>query len=365
MSRAAKPPKYVKRYANRHKNEVTYFRRPGQPRLRLRGAYLSPEWWRQYAAAMAGEPLPQVEASAPTKAGTIAACIASLKGDAWFTTRLSPKSRKTYGAQLDLLEERWGKQPIAAVKPHLCAGLLGEKARQWGAHNSLLSAMNKLFKHAAKTGLIQPAANPMVGLEKIPQPLGGCACGRGCTGHHIWTAGEIAQFRAHHAIGGAARFALELLDATGGRGQSDVSRLGWDDVEDTGGMIVFRPQKTSRSTNAEAICDPKDYPFLAQCLALAPRNRIPRRFLLTEYGKKMSGVYFGELFRGWVKDASLPAYCTPHGIRHAVGIRVANMPNASQYGVAAVLAITPQTAEVYTRGRSTRELSLRAQRGGR
>ena len=68
---------YVKSYINRHGKVDTYFRRRGQPLVRLTGLLGSPEFMTAYNEAL-GSPVAQVSVepgAARTKPGTIAALI--------------------------------------------------------------------------------------------------------------------------------------------------------------------------------------------------------------------------------------------------------------------------------------------------
>ncbi len=65
MPRARYP--YTHHEKNRHGTRVWYFRRNKEPRVRLRGAWGSPEWLADYEAALTGQPPPlPVSASAGT-----------------------------------------------------------------------------------------------------------------------------------------------------------------------------------------------------------------------------------------------------------------------------------------------------------
>jgi hypothetical protein len=51
-------PPYLHRETNRHGRVCWYFRRDKGPRIRISAAFGTPEFNREYAAALAGEPLP-------------------------------------------------------------------------------------------------------------------------------------------------------------------------------------------------------------------------------------------------------------------------------------------------------------------
>ena len=128
-------------------------------------------------------------------------------------------------------------------------------------------------------------------------------------GFHTWTEDEIAQFEAHHPIGGKPRLALALLLYTAQR-RSDVIRMGRQHIKD--GVLTVKQQKTGA-----ALAIPV-HPHLQAVLDAEHLT-----FLVTATGKPYGPNHFSETFREWCDAASLPKHCTAHGLRKAACRRIA------------------------------------------
>ena len=70
-------------------------------------------------------------------------------------------------------------------------------------------------------------------------------------------------------------------------------------------------------------------------------------FLMTEHGAPFSAARFGNWFRR-VCDAAGLSGCSAHGLRHAVGRRLAEA-GCSQHEIAAVLGLSLKMVERYTK----------------
>jgi integrase len=125
-------------------------------------------------------------------------------------------------------------------------------------------------------------------------------------GHMTWGHAEIATYRARHPLGTTARTAIELLLNVAAR-RGDAHTLGVQHIKD--GKIVWRPQKTARSTGKSLSI--RILPELQAALDAMPArdSRVPPlAFMLNEYGNKFAtaGV-FGNKFALWCEQAGLAA----------------------------------------------------------
>src|SRR6516225_11708608 len=99
---------YVKSYINRHGKVDTYFRRRGQPLVRLPGLPGCPEFMAAYNEAL-GSPVAQVSVepgAARTKPGTIAALITRLIASGAFQIARG-STQAQYMRILNMLRDQW------------------------------------------------------------------------------------------------------------------------------------------------------------------------------------------------------------------------------------------------------------------
>jgi hypothetical protein len=128
-------------------------------------------------------------------------------------------------------------------------------------------------------------------------------------GHHTWSDEEVAQYRERHASGTKARLALELLLQTG-HAKSDVVLMGRQHVK--GGKLSMSRKKTGVAF---------DIPLLPDLVAEIERHpKTNLAFLVTEQGNPFTAAGFGNKFRAWCDEASLPN-CAAHGLRKASAVR--------------------------------------------
>lgn len=138
-------------------------------------------------------------------------------------------------------------------------------------------------------------------------------------GFHSWTEGEIATFRAHHAVGTKARLALEIILWTAQR-RGDAAKFGPEHLRD--GRVHFVAGK-----NGASIWLPAAPQLLAAIGAMPVVGT--KTFLVTDYGKPFSVAGFGNKFREWCDEAGLP-HCSAHGVRKALARRAAEQGASNQ-----------------------------------
>jgi integrase len=290
-------PRYVHGFLDRHGTPRFYFRRAGFETKRLRGLPYSPEFMRDYEAAMAGQPLPiGLDRARP---GTMLALAISYFASPAFRT-LRPSTQCAYRGRIDQLCRDHGGKRAADLRREHVVRLLAARADQPGAANALRTALRVMMKHAVEIGL--RADDPTRDVRAVRLKTGG---------FHSWTDAEIAQFERHHPIGSRARLAVALLLYTGQR-RGDVLRMGAQHVRD--GALYIRQEKTGAELAIPL------HPDLAAIIAATPSGHLT--FLTTQYDRPFEASAFSHWFRNRCDEAALP-HCSAHGLRKAAARRLA------------------------------------------
>jgi integrase len=298
--------KYVVEDVDRHGNVRIYFRRPGFPKIRLRGLPGSNEFQEAYASALAKTQAEQ----APCK--TMLAERGSLE---WLCLNyyrsadfrhLDSRTQQVRRLILDGLCKRGaGPLPYNKLTPLSILKWRDAKADRPEAANALIKALRQLYafaieyRHATK--------NP----AKDVKYLKGSA-----DGFHSWSEEEIAGFEACHPVGSKARLALALLLYIGQR-RSDIVLFGPQHMR--GEWLHFTQQK-NRSRKPVTLTLPI-HPELQRIIEATPSGALA--FLVTEFGRPFTANGFGNRFRKWCDEASLPPECSAHGLRKAAASRLA------------------------------------------
>jgi len=319
MPRKRKP--YVQRETSRHGKTVWYFRRGDGPRTRLRGEYESPEWLRDYEAALSGAT--REPAAAPQK-GTMRWLVSQYVDSGRFL-RLSPETQEMRRRVLLNVCKTGGDLPFAAItRQDVMEGKVRREATPFAAVN-YVKIMSQLFAFAVDAGYVPE--NPAKGIERSAPPS---------DGHHVWTIEEVDQYREFHKIGTRARLAMDVLLFTGFR-RADAVRFGKQHVRD--GVIRYRTTK-----NGVEVVIPLLEP-LAQSIAATKTGDLA--FLATEHGRPWVKESFGTWFAEQCIAAGVPGRA--HGLRKAGATFAANN-GANEYQLAAMYGWkNPRQAEVYTR----------------
>ena len=111
----------------------------------------------------------------------------------------------------------------------------------------------------------------------------------------------------------ALALAMDLLLLTAQR-RSDIIRMGWQHVR--GVFLTITQQKTGTEVSIPVIGR------FADVLASAKRENLT--FLMTAYGAPFTEAGFTNWFRDMVKEAGLPLGLSPHGLRKAACVRLAD-----------------------------------------
>ena len=181
------------------------------------------------------------------------------------------------------------------------------------AARKLRKELVRLFDFAVKLRMI--VTNPVAQADRIKT-----APEEPTKGFHTWTEEQIAQYRAHHALGRNARPTMELMLWTGQR-RVDAIRMGRQHIRDGRSHVV-------QSKNGKELWIPVA-PRLLEAIVAMHASSSHLCFLVIEYGKPFSNPGFGNKMREWCDATGLPQ-CTDHGLRKAIMRRMAELGLAQQ-----------------------------------
>src|SRR5215469_12498078 len=294
-----KLPKYVQAWVDDEGRPHAYLRRPGFPRVPLKGLPWSPSFMAEYEKAMSGART--AIGAGRVKPGSVAAVVAEyLDSQTFFTSKSAGTQRMRRGI-LERFRAAYVDRPFALLPPEWIEALLDAKpphaARSW------LATLRSLCQCGVKRRYLR--SDPTANIKQ--RAIKG-------DGFHTWTEEEIAQFEAHHPIGTKPRLALALLLYNGQR-RSDVVRMGRQHIKD--GVLTVKQQKTGVELPIPV------HPHLQAVLDATPSQHLT--FLITATGKPYGGNAFTEQFRNWCDAAGLPHRCKPHGLRKAACRRLAEV----------------------------------------
>lgn len=300
-------PKFCSEDTDRHGKVRVYFRRPGQPKVRLYGIAWTPGFMEQYERALNGTPASA--ASRKTKHGTWRWLCQQYFTSAEFCQQLESstqtKRRQILESTFDEpirpgASETFGDMPLGRFSKKAIFVLRDRKAKFPAAANARVKTVRLVLAYGVQR---HEELVPSNSAREVP--LFKTATG----GHHTWSRDEVNRFMQHYPAGSKPRRAMALLLYTGARG-SDVRLFGRQMIRD--GLLHFQPKKTRKSSGATV-----DIPIisaLAAELSLGPQDHLT--YLVTEYGRPFSVKGFGNWFNGKCKAAGL-AHCTAHGLRKA------------------------------------------------
>jgi integrase len=315
--------KHVMADTDRHGNVRHYFRKNGR-KIRLHGAIGSQEFMAAYAAAEQGSRIPQLRTTACSPDSFKALCEAFFRAATF--KQLTPRSQRYRRLLLDGFCREHGDKPYRLMERHHVLAFRDEIAHKPGAATNLVKALRHVFSFAVSYNLAK--ANPAQSVAYLRKKNGG---------FHSWSIDEVRQFEAAHGVGSKARLAMALLFYTGQR-RSDVVAFGRQMLR--GGKIHYTQQKTGRRM-ATRIIRP-----LADIIAATPSGGLA--FLETSHGQPYTSNGFGNAFRAWCNEAGLP-HCSAHGLRKALGARLAEIGATTSEIQAALGHETLSEADRYTR----------------
>jgi integrase len=237
-----------------------------------------------------------------------------------FAAKGTAETRKGRRGILESFREGYGNDRVTDFSfEHIEALLLAKTEKKKAdsgrtvggqvAARKLRKELRRLFAYAKKLKWIQ--TNPVEEAEKIGKAK--------LSGYYPWTEDDIAQYQARHKFGTKARLALEILLWTGQR-RGDGRMFGPKHVID--GKINYQAAKTGSDLWLPVASD------LRRAIDAMPSVGI-QTYIVTDYGKPFTNVGFGNKMREWCDQAGLPL-CTAHGLRKAIGRRMAQMRSTDE-----------------------------------
>jgi integrase/recombinase XerD len=307
-----------------------YYRRPGQKKIRLRGAKGSREFMAAYHAAVEGQGAVPIKPGSAVKGSFRALCQAYYADKAVFG-RLDESTKAWQRRALDGIAREHGDKPVAKLERKHIRAFRDAKAATPAAANTLLKALRALFSWAEERDLMD--SNPALKIKPVPYLS---------KGFHSWTLEEVEQFEATHAVGTKARLAMTLLLYTACR-REDAVRLGPGNI--VKGRIRYTQAKNEHRAPVEM-----DIPIHEDLASVLAKTTLTGRdtFLVTDYGRPFTAPGFGNKFRDWCDQAGLP-HCSAHGLRKATAARLAER-GASPHEIMSITGHkTLQEVERYTK----------------
>jgi integrase len=332
-----KNPPYIHCYVDQHGAAKFYFRRAGQPKMRLPGLPWSPEFMAAYERAISGQwTKPEVGASR-TVPGTVNAALVSYYQSSAFRDGLATSSQQMRRAILERFREEHGDKRIGLIHKKALQAILNKKSP--AAASNWRKALRGFIDHAMSLDML--TFDPLAGIKLVSVKS---------DGHHPWEMEECAKFEAHHAIGTRGRLAYELLLQVG-QSRCDVVRMGHQHVRK--GILSLRRQKTKVAFDVPVM------PALQEAIDAMPvRDHLT--FLVTAHGKPFSAAGFGNWFRAVCDEAGLPKRCTSHGLRKAAATRLADRGATTTQLMAWFGWKTASEAERYTRNADRKHAAANA-----
>jgi integrase/recombinase XerD len=187
--------RYVIEDVDRHGNVRLYFRRRGQPKIRLTGLPGTEEFMSAYKAAMANN------GEAPRQTRSVARGSFRYVCQAYFASpsfkALDPKTRKWRRSVLESICAKHADKPVALMQPKHVRALRDERIDAPGAANIRLKALRALFRWAVEAD--EAPHDPTRDVRKVHYRT---------TGFHSWNIEEVEAYEKKHPVGTKARLAM-------------------------------------------------------------------------------------------------------------------------------------------------------------
>jgi integrase/recombinase XerD len=294
--------RYVIEDVDRHGNVRLYYRRRGEPKVRLPGLPGTDEFMAAYQEAL-NRTSPLKTFQRRLNVGTFGYVTRQYFISQTFKA-LDKSTRNWRRRALDEIVVEHGDKPVAKMQAKHVRQLRDQKADRPGASRNRLKALRALFRWAMEND--QAPHDPTRDIKPIRHAT---------EGHHTWTLEDITAYEDRHSLGSKARLAMVLLLYTACR-REDVVRFGPQHVRNN--RLQYRQAKNEHRNPIDL--DIPVHPDLARVIEATPTRHLT--FLVTEYGKPFSVAGFGAKFREWCNQAGLP-HCSAHGLRKATAARLA------------------------------------------
>jgi integrase len=348
------PRKFAKKYVIEDRTDGVlrfYFRKRGQPKVRLPGVPGSDEFNKAYYDALNGVIEPAPTGPSLAKRGTFRWVCEQYFGSAEYK-RLDAKTRRV---RRSILESCWleptkpegskliGDMPNPAFTAKVVRVLRDRKAELPEAANGRVKAIRQVYGWAVLDNVELATVNPARDVPYFRSDG---------EGFHSWTPDEVEQYEKRHPIGTKARLAMALLYYLAQR-KSDVVLFGKQHRRD--GWLRFTQFK---GRNRKPITLEMPIPQeLAQIIDATECGELT--FLVNELGRPFTANGFGNKFREWCDQADLPQ-CTSHGLRKARAARMADRGATGHQIMAITGHQTLKEVDRYTRAANQKRLAKSA-----
>jgi integrase len=329
---------------DRHGNVRIYFRRKGQPKIRLSEMPGTDAFDAEYQRAFSGElKLLSPNKHTPAMPGTMRWLCEQYYAAAAFQS-LAPGTRKVRRGILDSICQRSGHFRFATMEVRHVAKLRDEKAAFPEAANNRVKALRQLFAWASSPEYGYATKNPARDVARLRS--------NNPEGLRAWSEQDVARYEARHPIGTKARLAFDLLLYTGVR-RSDVVRLG-PQMERDGKLVFSEAKGSSRIVKAHEL---PILPPLRQSIDATQIGHLV--YLVTAFGQPHSVKAFGNWFKKRCCEAGLEDL-SAHGLRKLGAQRCAEA-GASEHQLMALFGWNnPQQAALYTKKANRAKLEAAA-----
>lgn len=321
--------KYLSRDYDRHGNLRIYVRAPGQKKIRIRAKEGTPDFYTEYAAALAGSADEKGFLRPCTKAGSIGGLIFHYRQSGTFKA-LDDSTRGVRVRILDRLAQKAGE--IDAER------LEARHVKKWRdapegpeAGNSIVKVLRQVLAVAVEDGLL--SRNVAMDVKYRKSKPGGFT---------PWAIEDVQAFVKRHPPGTMAHKALCLFLFTGQR-LSDIRRMG--PQHECEGKLVFTQHKGRNHSPKKlkiTIISP-----LRAALDATPSNHLA--YITSTRGLPFgSDKSFGNRFSKWCREAGIEGK-SAHGIRKGLGDILASIGLTAHQIMAILGHSSLKEAERYTR----------------
>ena len=334
--------KYLVQDSDRHGNVRWYVRVPGRKKVRLRAEPGTTAFNSAYGSALSGQSVAVNTRTAavlrPIEEDSIQQLVnAYYSSFEW--TALSPATQKQRRSILNRICLEHGDRDAKTLSTKVVREGRNARRDTPGAANNMLKTLKALYVWGIEHEFVDH--NPVIGIKRLPMNP---------AGFHTWTPEECLTFEKAHPMGTNARTAYALA-LYGGLRRSDVVSVGRQHVTKDG-YLKFSQFKTNKQISI--LIAP---PLRMTLDAIDPEQL---HFVLTEYGKPFSRPGIGNAMKKWTQTAGLPSRCSLHGLRKALGARLAEA-GLTENQIAAVLGHSGTGAvKTYTRGANQKKLAAEA-----
>lgn len=345
------PRKFAKKYIIEDTTDGVlrfYFRKRGQPKVRLPGVPGSDEFNEAYYKALNGEI--EQKPSGPKMAikGTFRwVCQQYFQSGEY--KQLDPRTQLV---RKQIIEHMWAEpikqgskkiyedMPLPSFNAKACRTLRDRKADLPEAANSRIKALRQIFNWATSPGVELALTNPARDVPYFKT---------GSDGIHTWTEEEVAKFEAKHPRGTKARLALDLMLYTSQR-RSDAVILGRQHMSN--GSFRFTQFKGRKKKPIKL--ELPIHPELQKTIDATKCGDLT--FLVTEFNKPFTQAGFGNWFRKQCDAAEL-FHCSAHGLRKVAATRMANNGATEKQIMSFTGHTTSKEVNRYTKAANQRRLA--------